>query len=182
MLRTALQGSLTSTEALTIPVTIGEAIEEQKAHQEKVEEREEEQRQFAKAQQEKESAAREELNKAVFVTLVEKGFTPKDLRRGRYISQLNFKLGVKNTSKKSVAGVSGVAVFMDKCDKVVMKTNIDIEYDMDPEQIISVDMNMDYNQFKDDHKALRSMDPRKTRFVFVPKVIVFGDGSRLPVI
>lgn len=175
----AKMGEVFGGKGVPVGTTIASAIEQQKQW---IAERE---RKDAEAAALKEKLAAEraqkvaELDKAVLVTLVEKKELPRNFEMRRYSDYQEFKIGVKNTSSKPIAGVAGSLDFVDIFDKTVGGVNFRITETIKPGEDIVWTGGRDYNQFQEQHKAVWNLEPGKYKTRFVPETIIFADGSKL---
>lgn len=119
------------------------------------------------------------LDKAVLVTLVEKRELPKNYEIKRYSEYQEFKIGVKNTSEKPIAGVAGSLEFVDIFDKTVGGVNFRITENIRPGEHVVWTGGRDYNQFLEQHKAVWNLEVGKYKTRFIPETIIFSDGSKL---
>ncbi|MDQ0040848.1 hypothetical protein [Variovorax boronicumulans] len=120
-----------------------------------------------------------ELDKAVLVTLLSKREVLKDYQVNRYSDYQEFKVGIKNTSTKPVAGVAGSLEFVDIFDKTVGGVTFRITETIQPGSDVVWTGGRDYNQFIEQHKAVWNLESGKYKTRFVPETVIFSDGSKL---
>lgn len=159
------------------PITIGQAIEEQKsfvsghvthdAEKDKL-----------KAEVETERKAKiDEVNKTITVT-----YLGKKVMKDGYRDFIETKIAYQNNSQKDISGIKGRYVFKD----VFGDTIIGIRSSMDRtikagDKYVENGKGIDYNQFMDTHQRFRDTPDDKIQFEFVPEMIVFTDGSKLDI-
>lgn len=161
--------------------TIGQALESQKKWEaEEAAKRAEEEALKRKLEQER-AEAMEQLNKAVTVTLLAKRELPKNFDVGRYSEYQEFRIGVKNNSDKTLAGVAGEIKFIDVFDKEVGAVTFRISETLEPGKSTTWTGGRDYNQFIDAHRAVWSLEEGKYTTKFYPEMVVFADGTKLSV-
>lgn len=175
----AKMGEVFGGKGVPVGTTVGSAIAEQRQWIA------EQQRKEAEAAALKEKLAADraqkiaELDKAVVITLVAKRELPKNYDINRYSEYQEFKIGVKNTSAKPIAGVAGSLEFVDIFDKTVGGVNFRITETIKPGDDFVWTGGRDYNQFVEQHRAVWNLEPGKFKTKFVPEVVIFADGSKL---
>ncbi len=162
-------------------VTIGEAIEKQKAFIEAQQKRELEQKaEEEKARQELEEKRRQ-LNEAVSVIFVE-----HHRKEGQFSFQkydvFNFKF--KNNSQKNIVGIKGVAVFSDKFGDELKRIEMKNDFNdnggkLEAGQDYSWQGQMDV-LLRDDEK-LADTPTEDLKFTYEPNTVLFEDGTSLTV-
>lgn len=161
--------------------TIGQALDGQKKFEaEQAAKRAEEDALKKKLDQER-TAATEQLNKAVTVTLLAKQELPKNYDAGRYSEYQQFRIGVQNNSDRAVMGVSGEIKFIDVFDKEVGGVNFRISENIEQGKSATWTGGRDYNQFLEAHRAVWSLENGKYTTRFLPEMVVFKDGTKLTV-
>ena len=121
----------------------------------------------------------ERLNAVVVVTLLAKRQLPADINSRRYSDRQEFKLGVKNVSEKQIEGVAGELQFYDVFEKKVGYGNFRLSETIAPGASITWLGGRDYNQFNDMHRTLWNPEEGKYTTRFIPKAVVFADGTKL---
>jgi len=172
-------GEVFGGKGVPIGTTIGNGIEDQRRWLAERERKEAEAAALQEKLQGERARRAAELDKAVLVTLVSKRQVPRDFESRRYSDYQEFKVGVKNTSAKPIAGVSGSLEFIDIFDKKVGGVSFRITENLQPGGEVLWTGGRDYNQFIDHQKAVWNLEPGKFKTRFVPETIVFADGSKL---
>lgn len=177
----AKAGEVFGGKGLPPGTTIGQAIEGQKKFEiEEAAKRAEEEALKKKLEQER-TAAMEQLNKAVTVTLLEKKEVPKNYDAGRYSAHQEFRVGIQNNSDKPVIGVAGEIKFIDVFDKEVGSVIFKASEAIEPGKTITWTGERKYNEFIDKHRAVWNLQSGKYTTKFVPEAVVFKDGTKFEV-
>jgi hypothetical protein len=127
-----------------------------------------------------EKAAKEEaekfkrLNEAVIVSCFEKGYTKYD-----YEDYITYKFIIKNKSNKKIRAVKGGITFTNLFDDEI--SSLSFVYDQPIEARTEANWNAttDYNQFKDEDRALKNKDLKDLKVIWKPEKIIFEDGTTL---
>jgi len=169
------------TPAAGIPpgMTIGQAIADQKAWAAEKARKEEQAATLKREAEAKAAAARKEIDGAVTVALLKHGFRPRNFQTGRISDQQTFVIAIKNTGSKPIAGVAGRMVFIDIFDKEVGAVGFQSTETIEPGQTYTWNGERDYNEFMQEHRAVRDLEAGKFKTRFEAESIVFTDGSSL---
>lgn len=159
--------------------TVGQAIEQQKAWGAEQEKKRAEEAALRDKLEKERAAARAAIDGAVTVTLLEKKQLPRDWEVRRISDTQVFRIGVHNKGEKEVAGVAGSIEFIDIFDKPFGAVSFSITENIKPGGEYVWTGSRDYNQFVADHKAVWNAETGKFKTRFVPKAVVYSDGSKL---
>jgi hypothetical protein len=127
-----------------------------------------------------EKAAREEaekfkrLNEAVVVSCFEKGYTKYD-----YEDYITYKFVIKNKSDKKIRAVKGGITFTNLFDDEISSLNFVYDKPIEAGKEVNWNATTDYNQFKDEDKALKNKDLKDLKVIWKPEKIIFEDGTTL---
>jgi ribosomal protein L37AE/L43A len=113
----------------------------------------------------------------VTATLLSKGFEPSNPSARQYDDFITFKLNFKNTEARDIRAFEGVVQFMDLLDNELLSANVAIN---DPIQgLAQMDWpgQIDYNQFRDSHKRLRSAEFGNIKLKFNLRKVLYTDGT-----
>jgi type II secretory pathway pseudopilin PulG len=172
-------GEVFGGKGMPVGMTVGGAINEQRkfvAEQQKQEAAEQALKQKLEAER---AQAAVEMNKAVTVTLLEKTQEPRNFEARRYSDTQVIKIGVKNTSSKALAGVSGELEFIDIFGKTVGSVTFKISEDIAPGGEYVWVGSRRYNEFIDEQRAVWNLEDGKYKTRFVPGMLVYADGTSL---
>jgi len=172
-------GEIAGGSGVPVGTTLEQAIEDQRqwiAKQKEAEARAEALKAKLAAEQ---ARIVDQMNEAVTVTLLEKSQIPSDFRAGRIEDKQVIKLGIKNTSAKELAGVSGKLAFIDVFGKSVGSIHFDISENIAPGADYIWTGSRSYNQFIDEHRAIWNLKEGKYTTRFTPGTVVYADGTKL---
>lgn len=166
-------------QGIPMGTTVGQAIEQQKAWAADQEKKRAEEAALREKLEKERAAARAAIDGAVTVTLLEKKQLPRDWEVRRISDTQVFRIGVHNKSEKEIAGVAGSIEFIDIFDKPFGAVSFSITENIKPGGEYVWTGSRDYNQFVAEHKAVWNAETGKFKTRFVPKAIVYSDGSKL---
>lgn len=174
--------------AIPIGTTIAQAISEQKtwmAEQAKAEaeraRKEAEAAALKKEAQAKADVLRQQLSDAVTVALLAKPFAPANPAANQYSDRQLFKIAVKNTSDKTIAGVAGQLTFVDMFGKDVGAVGFKVTESIAAGSSYIWSGERKYNQFLPAHRAVHDLEEGKYTTRFEPEALVFSDGTSIKV-
>lgn len=122
---------------------------------------------------------REPLLNALSVNLVSKNFTARDFYAGRPSDNLSFSVQQMNKSAKDIRGFKGVFAIKDIFGDELIRISYKSDDVLRAGQSKKEEMGMNYNQFMDSHKKLRSTAMENLRVEWQPEMIMFADGTAL---
>jgi len=159
-------------------ITIGEAIERERAWQEE-QAREEAKRKELAAKLEKERLeALGKLNDALAVSVISLSFRNSDFNEGRYSDDFVIKIGFENHTDKDLMGVKGVVIFKDIFGDIIKKVGLSND-DIKAHKTHVWVGTLGYNQFMDQDNKLRTTSFDKLKIEWEPEVYIFADGSQM---
>jgi hypothetical protein len=161
--------------------TIGEMIEEQRKFVEDAKVREEEEKQRREKAKAEADQRRKALLDALIITVYDKGFQASDYTEGVYDDYITIELAYENHTTKDIRGFKGIVVFNDLFGDEIEKLQLKEDRIVKAGQTLKVAKTIDYNQFKDDDKKLRSTTLENMKIEWVPDTIMFTDGTSLKV-
>jgi len=180
IVRVTLENALGGKPAIPPGVTVGKAIEDQKAYEA---DQEKAKAEAATAQAKAaalQAAAIAKLNQTASVTLASKTFRPSNAMAGRYSDVVAFTFAVNNKGAKPISGIKGRFRFEDQFGDLIKELNLSMDENIAANQTQLVSgYSMDVNQFMDDDVKLANTDFSKLKATFIPEMIVFADGTRL---
>ena len=179
LMRHNLASGLGKTPPSLVGKTIGDLISEQSSFETDAKKREEEQARLAADAKAKEDALAAELRKAVNLTVFEKEFLGSNAMAGRYQDYITLKCAYENTSGKDIRAFNGSMRFTDLFDKPILESGLTISDPIKAGAKATWHGSIDYNQFIDSHRSLRNTDLKDMKVVWIPKSIIYADGSKV---
>jgi hypothetical protein len=158
-------------------VTIGQAIDNQKAFEAKEARDEAESKALAARSRAEHEQKLQILNQALTVALTQIGLHSG----GEYDfqKQIGMTLAFQNKTPKAMAGVKGVAILKDMFGDTINTVNVSYDKSIPANSSREWNAGVSYNQFMAKDVKLANTPIDKIRFVFEPSVIVFEDGTRM---
>jgi hypothetical protein len=164
------------TRELPVGMTIGDMIEDQRtwvADQQKQGGDEKERAARARAEDER---LRQELLRAVTVTVVEKGFKSEAFQ-----DVITFNVMYQNKSGKDIRGFKGSILFSDLFEVEITPFMISEDEPLASGATKRQAWTLKYNQFIDNHVKLRNTALDSLKIEWRPQVILFADGTSVEV-
>jgi hypothetical protein len=127
----------------------------------------------------KQDAMAAELRKAISLAVYDKGFIPSDIQNSRFDDYITVKCAYENVSGKDVRAFTGAVRFADLFDKEIMEVNLTIQEPIKASDKATWNGTIKYNQFMDDHQSLKNAELANMKITWIPKSIIFADGSKL---
>lgn len=125
----------------------------------------------------KEEDAKKAAESPLAVSLVYKGFKDRNIRNNDFEDDITFVLEIKNKSERDIRAFDGVITFTDLLDNKLLASHLAINDTIPKGKIITWNGQIEYNQFKEDHKRLRYADQNAVKLKFIPHKILYGDGT-----
>ncbi|MDD2467152.1 MAG: hypothetical protein PHI97_24450 [Desulfobulbus sp.] len=113
----------------------------------------------------------------ISATLVKKGFQGSDYKAGILQEAITFSVSFENLTGKDIRAFDGVLIFNDLLDNRVISSSLAINEHVKANSALKWDGQLDYNQFKDSHKRLRSEDQTNLKVTFAARKVLFSDGT-----
>ncbi|MHC2993633.1 hypothetical protein OB13_19385 [Pontibacter sp. HJ8] len=154
--------------------TYKQIIDEAKEIQRKAQEEEKKQALLAAEAQQEEQQRIERLNKALTVTVFDKGFEEYS-----YQEYITYKFAFQNNGDKDIRAFKGRVSFTDLFDTEIKSFNMTYDEGLLSGKKMSYEATTDYNQFMDEDKRLVSKDLKDLKMVWKPEQILFTDGTVL---
>lgn len=174
MMRHTIGAAFGQAEPIKDGTTVKQALAEQTGYE--LEEKKKELEAAAlkeKIEQEK-KALIDKINNSVTVAFIDKKFS-----KGEYSFQdeLTITIGIENKGSVDIAGIKGIAQFIDMFGEKISENNISLD------QTILAGKNLTWtgvvNQFGHGYDNLKTTEFSKIKFKFLPQQIVFADGSKI---
>jgi hypothetical protein len=113
----------------------------------------------------------------VSLTLIDKGFTPRDIQAGDFHDHITLDMAIKNISGRNIRSFDGTLQFTDLLDNEIQAVKLDINDPITAGATIAWHGVLEYNQFVEGDKLLRAAAPINLKVVFVAKKVLFDDGT-----
>lgn len=159
--------------------TVGELIDDQDKYEKDLKKQEQEQDRLATEARAKEESLAKELQKSINLTVFQKSFIESDPEAGSYNDYIVLKCAYENIGNKDIRAFMGVLKFTDLFDKEIYSSGITISDPLKSGAKATWTGTIDYNQFNDEQKALRYAELKDMKVVWLPKSIIFTDGSKI---
>ena len=159
------------------PVTIGEAIDEQKSFSAQQTQHDAETEKLKADVEAERKAKMDEVNKAITVSYLGKKIHPGDYREF-----VEVRVAYQNNTNKDISGIKGRYVFKDVFGDVIFSLNSSMDRTLKAsEKYTEEGRGFDYNRFKDQDAKFKDTPDDKIKFEFQPEAIVFADGSKVEI-
>jgi hypothetical protein len=168
--------------------TVGQAIEDQRTLEQAAEQALAQERADSERRERERAAKLAERAKSIAAVqtflsweLVDKTFSPANLSQDEYRDRILFVFAIANRSDKDIEGIKGTVIFDDMFGDRVYDNTISFARSLPAGQAITWTAAVYYNQFFDQMVKLRYAPPEKLKFTFLPKIVIFADGSQVTV-
>jgi len=111
------------------------------------------------------------------VSMSAKGWTPSNPRGGEFDDFVTFKLMIKNISDRKIRAFDGVLHVTDLLDNNIINLNVAINDPISPISPMTWPGTMLYNQFLENHKALRNAEFYNIKTSFQVHKVLYDDGT-----
>jgi hypothetical protein len=159
--------------------TIGQVIDEQRKFESDEKAREAEEARLAAEAKAKKERRAAELRATLTFSVYDKSFVPSNPMSGRYQDYVTVACAYRNTSTKDIRAFTGDISFTDLFGKEIFSSSLTISDPIAAGATGDWKGSMEYNQFISAHQRLRDMDLKDMKVVWMPKSIIFADGSSL---
>jgi len=159
--------------------TVGQVIDEQAKFVKDAEAAAAREKALAAEAKAKEEALVAELRKAISLTVFDKGFIDKDVMAGRFNAFITIKCVYENTSGKDIRAFTGDVRFTDLFDKPVFESGLTISDPLKAGAKANWLGSIEHNPFMADREALKNAKLADLKIVWLPKSILFADGTKI---
>jgi len=111
------------------------------------------------------------------LTLVNKGFKPKNIQAGDFQEGITIGLSIKNLTRKDVRAFDGVLEFTDLLDNEILSTKLAINDPVNADTSMTWQGMLDFNPFVDQQRRLRDSEEANLKVVFRAQKVLFTDGT-----
>lgn len=182
--RTTFTRTMRNEPAPVGTITVGEAIESQRAfleEQRKAEEAEAARIAEAKRKAEEAEAAREvqrvKLREAVTVGVTQLAILRPDFKARRYGTELQTTFALANNTDKPVAAFRGTVAYLDPFGEEVKQVGLQYDKPLAPGQAVTWVAVAKLNEFLDSDRALLGANLDTVKASWRPDTVIFADGS-----
>jgi|SRR6185369_14074180 len=158
---------------------VGDLISEQKKIKDDMDAKEKEAKRLAEEAAKKEIALAEELSKYITVAPFKKSYRKADYMSGSYQDYINISFVFENKGAKDIKAFKGTSKFKDLFGEIIHEGPMTIDDGIKSGQKVNWTGSIKYNQFIPSNTKLRDTDLDKMKFEWVPKAIIFADGSKI---
>jgi len=127
----------------------------------------------------KAEAILKELQSALSVSVVNKGFKAPDFENFQYESYITVDFTIKNRGAKAIRAFKGIVSFQTLMGGKVIDTPLELDKAIRPNSALSWTGALTYNQFMDEDQKLKNTDLKDLKVIWRPESILFADGSKL---
>jgi hypothetical protein len=165
-------------EAIPASMTIGKAIEEQKAFAVKMDAEAAAKKAAGQKAEADRKALADQLAQVLTANLREVSLHKATFQNFDVENYIKFGISFENKGAKSIVGIKGIATFRDKFGDVISTLPMKIEVQLKPGQTTLVKLQKKYNQFDSDDQKLANVYAATAKFELTPEVVLFSDGSK----
>ncbi len=159
--------------------TVSQIIDEQAKYVKETQEAAAKEAALAAQAKAREEALMVELRKAISLAVFSKGFLDSDPMNGRFKSLITIKCVYENSSGKDIRAFTGSIRFTDLFDKPIFESSLTISDPIKAGSKANWLGTIDHNPFMSDREALKNTDLSDMKVVWLPKSIIFSDGTKL---
>lgn len=160
---------------------VKDVIAEQKKIAQEAETREAEARRLAEEAAKKEAALAAELAKYIVLAPYKKSFTKADFMSGTYEDRINMTFVVENKGAKDIRAFKGITKFKDLFGEEITSSQFSCDQPIKAGQKGTWSGSKNYNQFDVSDKKFRNTELVDMKFEWIPKAIIFTDGTTLDI-
>lgn len=158
--------------------TVGDALEAQRKWAANLSESEQKAEALKAEVQQKRKVAADQIARTVTVAFIGANYHPSSFGSGNYQDVERFTFAVHNLGAKAIKALKGDAVFIDTFGDEFVRVPMQFEEVVQRGEKKTIELEMEINQFMDEHKKIMSLDSTK-KFRFEPDQIVFEDSSSI---
>jgi len=121
-----------------------------------------------------------QLDSLLTVTVVNKGYLPKDPDAERYEDYISLTFAYRNKGTKAIRAFQGDVAFLDAFGDTIYSAYLKVDAPLGPGQTWREPGRIiKYNPFRTEHQRLRNTPLSKLRVVWQPSDVIFADGRRV---
>jgi hypothetical protein len=123
------------------------------------------------------SAPPQKTPSPVLLALTAKGFKPRNIHAEDFEDDITLELSIRNVSGRDIRAFDGILHFTDLLDNEILAVRFAFNNPIAAGATTVHRGSIEYNQFVDAHKRLRAEEQANLKIVFVPRKILFADGT-----
>jgi hypothetical protein len=85
----------------------------------------------------------------------------------------------ENVSGKDIRAFTGTVRFADLFDKEIMNVNLTIQDPIKASAKATWNGSIKFNQFREEHESLRNAELTNMKITWIPRSVIFADGTKL---
>lgn len=178
-MRVSLAESMKQPSPPWVGQTLQQIIDDERKLEQDAKAKQAESERLAAEAKAKEDALAEELRKAITLVVFDKGFIPSDIYNSRYEDYITVKCAYENRAGKDVRAFTGGVRFADLFEKEITTISLTIDDPIKAGEKATWNGTIKYNQFVDSHQTLRNAELKNLRITWIPKSIIFADGTQI---
>ena len=161
-------------------LSLGELVEWVNEADVREAERQAERDRIAREERERREAFRREMEDVLEVILVDKGFQPSNPSARRYSDYITFEFAYENRGAEDIRGFRGTVHFQDLFGETILELRLSVDEPLAAgERRVDRGKVLEYNQFRDPHRQLRTTEFDNLRARWVPETILLTDGREM---
>lgn len=118
-----------------------------------------------------------EAEQPIAITLVGKGFEPKDFEISKYSEEITIAVRFDNRTGKNIRAFDGTILFTDLLDNEVLRSRVEINQLINSDTSLDWNGSIDFSEYRDSHKRLRGEPQENLKLLFYAGKILFDDGT-----
>jgi hypothetical protein len=130
----------------------------------------------------RQDSVRKELEPLLAVTVVNKGYMPRDPESEQYEDYISLAFAYKNQGQRAIRAFQGDATFLDTFGDSIYSAHLKVDLSLAPGQTRREPARIvRFNPFRVAHQRLRDTPLSKLKLIWQTSDVVFADGARLSV-
>lgn len=117
-------------------------------------------------------------SKKISINLLDKKFHKADFNAGDSGDRINFAFEFTNHLEKDIRAFTGVVIFKDLFERAILKMGMTDEQGIRSNVTNQWRGGIEYNQFKDEHNRLLSIEKNDLITEFILEKVIYVDGTR----
>lgn len=166
-------------EGIRENMTLGQAIESQKAWLAEREKAKERQQALAEKLKQQQQAQLQKMNEVLTASLLSLTYEEANIREGTYSDYFAIEIGFQNNTDRNISGAKGTAILKDIFGEIIMEVSFSNDDTIPAGKMYKISGSFDYNQFKEADVKLRNTEFDKLTFEWQPEVYLFENGQKL---
>ena len=178
-MRNAAGQAFGQSPASIVGKTVGDLINDERGFEEKAKKDSESQARLAAEAKAKEEAVAAQLRKTVNLSVYEKSYEAADPEAGTYSDYIVIKCAYENNSSKDIRAFKGKLRFTDLFGGEIYESGLTISDPINAGATSTWTGSIKYNQFMDEDVKLKNTALKDMRVEWLPRSVIFADGSKV---